>query len=355
MFSDTRKGVFILAVVTLLMLSTATLLYALLHFDSVYIYTCSVLAVFSLHIAISSRTVQEIKVLYLLGITLLIVSGMAFVLLAHQAGAFNSALFGSVILLFLVMPLVPWGLREALLIVLLVYLMFTLSTLSVEGRFEQETLWVLQFIMLGAGATTLIVIGRSIAVRKHDIKTRYELEKARHRMELLSLKDPLTGAWNRRFLEQRFQEIVSGYREAGRDFHFALIDIDNFKQLNDSKGHDYGDLVLRRLVANFLVHFTDNEHLIRIGGDEFALLFSADNPRQLVEGSATALKSDPELDVASAECQVQISIGLVTTRPQEQASMDSIYRTADQALYQAKSRPEKHKIESGLVHVVSTE
>ncbi len=349
MFLDARKGVVALGIVSLLLLSAATLLYALLGFDQIYIYTCSVLAALSLHMAISARAVQEIKVLYLLGITLLVVNGVAFVLLAHQAGSFDSALFGSVVLLFLVMPLVPWGLREALVIVLLIYLVFTLSTLSVGGRFDRETLWMLQFVMLSAGIATLTVIARSILVRKHDITSRYELEKARHRMEILSLKDPLTGAWNRRFLEQKFEDIIADYRDKGRSFIFALIDVDDFKQLNDSKGHDYGDLVLRRLVANFLVHFSDHEHLVRIGGDEFALLYSSDNPERLILGAAASLKSDPQLDVASADDQVHISTGIISIDLNAKVSLDAVYRAADKALYDAKARVSGQKTSSGFV------
>lgn len=98
---------------------------------------------------------------------MLVVNGVAFVLLAQHAGAFNTALFASVILLFLLMPLVPWGLREAAVVVALVYAVFTTSTLSVAGRFDHNTLWMLQFAMITAGVTTLVVISRNTLVRRH--------------------------------------------------------------------------------------------------------------------------------------------------------------------------------------------
>ncbi|MCU7878531.1 MAG: GGDEF domain-containing protein [Candidatus Thiodiazotropha sp. (ex Lucinoma borealis)] len=311
-FQETRKGIVILGLVSLLLLSTSAFAYALLGFEALYVYSCVVLAVLSLHVAVSARVVQEINTLYLLGITLLVVNGVAFVLLAHHSGSLNSALFASVILLFLVMPLVPWGVREALLIVLLVYFLFTLSTISVDGRFEKETLWMLQFSMLGAGLTTLTVIGRNVMVRKIDIRTRFELEKAHDRMELLSLKDPLTGAWNRRFLDQKFLDIRTAYDLNGNTMHFALIDVDNFKILNDSQGHDYGDLVLRRLVVNFLALFSGNEHLIRMGGDEFLLILSQNDPESILQQGAIALRTDPQLFSGSADSQVNVSIGLVS-------------------------------------------
>ncbi|MCU7839245.1 MAG: GGDEF domain-containing protein [Candidatus Thiodiazotropha sp. (ex Troendleina suluensis)] len=352
-FQETRKGIVILGLVSLLLLSTSALAYALLGFEALYVYSCVVLAVLSLHVAVSARVVQEINTLYLLGITLLVVNGVAFVLLAHHSGSLNSALFASVILLFLVMPLVPWGVREALLIVLLVYFLFTLSTISVDGRFEKETLWMLQFSMLGAGLTTLTVIGRNVMVRKIDFRTRFELEKAHDRMELLSLKDPLTGAWNRRFLDQKFMDIRTTYDLNKNTMHLALIDVDNFKTLNDSQGHDYGDLVLRRLVANFLALFSGNEHLIRMGGDEFLLILSQDDPENIIQQGATALRTDPQLFSGSADSQVNVSVGLVSIDVKSNLSLDLIYRQVDEELYQAKERKNRESKCSSQAPVLS--
>lgn len=209
MFVDTRKGIVTLCWVLFFILAFSAALYHHLGYAYIYVYSTSILAVLSLHMSISVRFITETRVLYLLATTLLVINGVAMVLLAHQSGGFDSALFASIVLLFLVMPLVPWGLREALLIVFLVYAVFTASTLSVEGKFNTDTLWILQFVMLGASLTTLVVISRNIMMRRNDIETRYELEQAHDHMQMLSLKDPLTGAWNRRFLEQKFHEIIN--------------------------------------------------------------------------------------------------------------------------------------------------
>ncbi|RDH85506.1 MAG: hypothetical protein DIZ78_11245 [endosymbiont of Escarpia spicata] len=352
MFHDTRKGIVILGLVSMFLLAASASVYALLGYDTIYIYSCVVLAALAFHVSVSARSVQEIRVLYLLGMTLLVVNGVAFVLLAHHTGSFNAALFASVILLFLLMPLVPWGLREAMLIVLLVYAVFTLSTLSVQGRFDQETLWMLQFSMIAAGGTTLIVIGRSILVRRDDIKARFELVKAHDRMTLLSLKDPLTGAWNRRFLEEKFSEIKSSYQKAGNGMRLALIDIDNFKALNDNQGHDYGDLVLRRLVTDYLALFSGREHLIRMGGDEFLLVMADDAPVDLVDQGARALRTDPQLFSASADTQANVSVGLLSIPAETEVTLQDAYRAADKALYQAKACKDREAQQCSLVAAV---
>ncbi len=348
-FTDTRKGIITLCWVLFFILAGSAILYAYLGYERIYIYSSAILAVLSLHMSFSVRVINETRVLYLLAITMLVINGLAMVLLAHQSGGFNSALFASVVLLFLVMPLVPWGLREGLLIVALVYGVFTSSTLSVEGRFDAETLWILQFVMLGASLTTLVVISRNIMVRRNDIKTRFELEMAHDRMEVLSLKDPLTGAWNRRFLEKNFNDIISQYTRKNLPIYFAIIDINDFKPLNDNFGHDYGDLVLKQLTRHFLKAFSGSEHLIRMGGDEFAILMASNNPKLVLKKAADELRTDPELFSASGETQVNLSIGVIELPQNGTVNLDQVYRKADQVMYQAKQNKHQSQARSNII------
>ncbi len=348
-FLDTRRGIIILCLVMFMMLGSFAILYYVLGYARIYVYSFGILALLSLHMSVSARVIRETRVLYLLGTTMLVINGVAMVLLAHQSGGFNSSLFASVVLLFLVIPLVPWGFREALLIVALVYLVFTTSTLSVEGRFDPQTLWILQFVMVGASLTTLVVISRNILVRRNDIKTQYELELAHDRMELLSLKDPLTGAWNRRFLEQNFNDIIDSYQNKKRPIYFAIIDINDFKPINDNFGHDYGDLVLKKLVKHFIKAFVGNEHLIRMGGDEFAVLMSSDDPKRILQQAADELRVDDELFSASREKQVNLSIGVIEIPLNKEVNLDQIYRFADSVMYQAKQKKKLDPSQSNIV------
>ena len=338
MFVDTRKGITTLCWVLFVILSASAILYAYLDYEDIYIYSSSILAVLSLHMSLSIRVITETRVLYLLATTLLVINGVAMVLLAHQSGGFNSALLASVVLLFLVMPLVPWGFREALLIVLLIYGVFTASTLSVSGKFDSETLWILQFVMLGASLTTLVVITRNIVIRRNDILARFELEKAHDHMQMLSLKDPLTGAWNRRFLEQKFADIIEKFCHKNLPVYFATIDVNDFKQLNDQFGHEYGDLVLKRLVKHFLQAFSGPEHLIRMGGDEFAIVMASNNPELILRKAANELRTDTNLFSASSDSQVNVSIGVVKVNCDHTVSLEQVYREADMAMYRAKEK-----------------
>ena len=194
MLSEVSRGVATLGLVTLLLLAGASVLYGLLDYNKLYLYTCLLLSLLSVHVIFTSRRVPDAQALYLLCMALIIVSGTAFVLLAHKEGNFNNALLPTVVVLFMVIPIVPWGMREGLAIVLMVYLVFTLSTLSVQGRFSSENLLILQFMMLVSAMVSLTILGRNVTIRKDDIKARYELEMAHRKMERLSYEDGLTAA-----------------------------------------------------------------------------------------------------------------------------------------------------------------
>jgi len=349
MTHEVRRGVMTLGVVSLLLLAGAAVLYQLLGFSYTYVYTCGVLALLALHVTLSSRTVKQTEVLYLLSITLLVVSGSAFVLLAHQTGSFSAALLSSVVLLFMVVPMVPWGLREAMSVVLLIYLVFTLSTLSVSGRFDAQTLWILQFMMLGAAMVTLTIVARHVGVRKNDIKARFELENAHQRMERLSYEDGLTGAWNRRFLDVQFNRLLRRFREQGRRVQFALLDVDDFKLFNDGFGHSYGDSILQSLVQALRKRVGERNYVFRVGGDEFALLFDmVDAPGCLRAAALDArlLTTSSDADSALPLC---FSIGVVEVPDSCELDLETLYREADKALYLAKSRKHNNDNAANIV------
>jgi diguanylate cyclase (GGDEF)-like protein len=338
MTREVQRGVMTLGIISLVLLAGAAVLYRSLGFSHMYVYTCGVLALLALHVTLSSRTVKETQVLYLLSVTLLVVSGSAFVLLAHQTGSFSAALLSSVVLLFMVVPMVPWGLREALAVVLIIYLVFTLSTLSVGGRFDAKTLWILQFMMIGAGIVTLTIVARHVALRKNDIEARFDLENAHQQMERLSYEDGLTGAWNRRFLDVQFKRLLRRFREQGRRVCFALLDVDDFKQINDGFGHSHGDTVLQSLVQALRKRLGEHNYVFRVGGDEFALLFDvADVQPCLVAAALEArrLVTPADEDVSDP---VSFSIGVIQVPDDCETDLDKLYKEADKALYLAKTR-----------------
>ena len=347
--AEARQGLMFLSAILLCLFGVETVLFSRAGLGHNYVYSSVMLALLAVHVFISAHVARSTQSIYLLGTTLLLISGTAFVLLAHQTGGFSFALFASVTLLFMVIPIVPWGLREGLVAMMLIYGTFTVSTWAGGKHFDSETLWSLQFIMLGAGLISLALVARNTLVRKADIRTRFDLEQAHHKMMHLSHQDPLTGAWNRRYLKLAFSEKVSEWQAAGKSCHFALLDIDNFKPINDTCGHDYGDEVLRCVSRSFTAVVGGQGLLFRMGGDEFAYLFAADNPEDVIAAGVDALRACVECTRRLPGPQVSMSVGLVSMPPDSTVRQEYVYREADIALYEAKDRKEQLAAETNLV------
>jgi diguanylate cyclase (GGDEF)-like protein len=335
-FDQARVGLMTLSAILFILFSMETFIFLHFGYNRNHVYTGSLLVLLSTHVFFSARATRDSRTIYLLGTILLLISGTAFVLLAHQSGTFSLTLFAGITLLFMVIPVLPWGLREALVVLSLIYGTFTLSTWSSSRAFDSQILWSLQYIMLGAGLISLALVARNTMVRKMDIRSRFDLEQANKKMLHLSNKDPLTGAWNRRYLNDKFNELTERWHSGGHSYHFAFLDLDDFKPINDNFGHDFGDTVLRSISEVFSERLGDQGCLVRMGGDEFALLFHDENPEALIEDCLEAVNQSLTLPSKYQRMEVGISLGLVCVPPGKSATQEEIYREADTSLYQAK-------------------
>jgi len=335
----TRRGLVAMSLVFLGLLIGSSLVYRELGLDRSYMYTAGALAVLCAHVTLSARALRDLRTLHVLGMTLLCVSGTAFVLLAHNTDSLGAVLFTSVALLFMVIPLVPWGLREASLVTALIYAVFATSSWTVSERFDAETLWALQAFMLAAGAVSLTLVARGTLVRKDDIESRYALERSRRDVERVSLQDPLTGAWNRRFLALEFPAFVERVRKAEGTLHFAVIDIDRFKALNDEFGHAVGDDALRWVAHAITLHLGEAGHLVRAGGDEFVILYDGDSPEEVLLASLETLHARAAAEGPARLPEIALSVGIAAVNAHGAVSLDDCYLAADGALYAAKRSP----------------
>ena len=336
MLTETRKGITVMALLSLVIQISSIALYQKMGVHGAFLYTYGLLALLSLHIIASVRYVSELSALNLLGMILLVITGVAIMTIAHRTGSLNSGLMSSIVLLFMVMPLVPWGVREAIIIVALTYITFTLSIMSVEGRFDSQSMWTVQFLILAAATTAVLIIGRNTVVRKGEIRTRYDLEGAHRELQLISTRDPLTGAWNRRFIEQNFDEYARQCHAEQQEVQLALMDIDKFKYFNDTFGHHHGDLILQHLANIFMEMLPGNTHLIRLGGDEFAIVYRGDGFKRLVSRCLNHLLTDPILLQVSDGEPVTVAVGFAAGGLDDIPEITELYKEADEALYEAK-------------------
>lgn len=159
-------------------------------------------------------------------------------------------------------------------------------------------------------------------------KRRYEME-----LETLAKQDPLTGLPNRR----HFLKILADQTAAGTTNALFLIDLDNFKTINDTLGHSIGDKLLQMVARRFQACTTSGGLLARLDGDEFAFLEKDIDSIESVIEQATAFLdslSDP-LHVSDTRTEIRASIGIALA-PEHGRTTNLLLRNADAALYAAK-------------------
>jgi diguanylate cyclase (GGDEF)-like protein/PAS domain S-box-containing protein len=178
----------------------------------------------------------------------------------------------------------------------------------------------------------------------HDITdiTNYQIELAQTNVKLMEMsnRDPLTQLYNRRMFDELFEKILYNCKRHQNVFNFAIIDIDFFKQYNDTFGHVKGDELLK-FIANILDHTMSrkDDYSFRLGGDEFAVIFSTDtfeNAYKLIEKVKNEI-FDLNIVFQQSDNKISSSIGLISVSNDYSLSEDYIYAEADKLLYEAKN------------------
>lgn len=148
--------------------------------------------------------------------------------------------------------------------------------------------------------------------------------------------DSITGLSNRRAFDDQLDELFKNYRNGGRSFVVSLIDIDNFKSVNDSQGHQMGDLALRAIAKLLTDELPGALMVTRFGGDEFAVI--TDGPMASVAKKMDRIRQmlhQCGLRVESTKLDSTISVGI--SEPEDDLAIGSLLRRADEALYAAKN------------------
>lgn len=178
--------------------------------------------------------------------------------------------------------------------------------------------------------------------RTSDLEqTLQELEKSNQELALLSSKDSLTGLYNRRLFDMKLKEYWSLAQRNQQSLSLLIIDIDHFKQINDTRGHQCGDYVLERFsrLLTETLH-RPSDFIARYGGEEFAILL-ADTPLAGAEKIADKIveqTANQDFNWAGETFRISVSIGIATQHPPTTQAPGSLVSNADAALYQAKHR-----------------
>ena len=173
---------------------------------------------------------------------------------------------------------------------------------------------------------------------KHDITSQKLIE-------IISITDELTGLYNRRHFNEMFSLELKNAIRQGSKFSFLMLDVDYFKQYNDTYGHQLGDTVLSSISKAFQrVLNRSNDLIFRLGGEEFGVIYSTDtceNATKIAEIIRSSI-SDLEIEHTTSKASgfVTISIGIVcidfSVKGNYSYTTDAIYKLADDELYKAK-------------------
>jgi diguanylate cyclase (GGDEF)-like protein len=177
-----------------------------------------------------------------------------------------------------------------------------------------------------------VIMAEHIALSLTNLKLRENLHNQ-------AIHDPLTGLFNRRHMEEFLRREIYRAERKGATLGIIMLDIDDFKQFNDTFGHAAGDTLLRKLGAFLKAHIRRTDIACRYGGEEFMLIFpesSLEDTRQRAEQLREEVKHLNVQHDGQSLSAITLSLG-VAAFPGQNPTVEAILRAADLALYRAKN------------------
>lgn len=163
-----------------------------------------------------------------------------------------------------------------------------------------------------------------------------EIEKAKEKeynLYIQSIIDPLTKIYNRRYFEEKLKEAIEEYKQSNKSLCLMILDIDHFKKINDTYGHDIGDKVLTQFAQIVKSCTKKTDIFARTGGEEFAIILyntTLDEAKIVAERIRTTVKEGRYEEVEKITCSIGIAL------MNENDTKETLYKKTDNALYRAK-------------------
>jgi len=192
-----------------------------------------------------------------------------------------------------------------------------------------------------------------VGVGRRIVELHRQLEAKNQMLEELALTYPLTGLPNRRAIEEWATRQLSGAARYGFSFLVVLVDLDHFKAVNDTHGHDAGDTVLKKFSELLKANSRRSDICGRIGGEEFLFILThttKENANVVIERIRTQLEAT-KFDFAGGSLTVTASFGVAGFEGTQAADFNRLVSQADAALYLAK-RTGRNRIEIAATEVL---
>jgi diguanylate cyclase (GGDEF)-like protein len=188
-------------------------------------------------------------------------------------------------------------------------------------------------------SAALLVLGMHLLVFEDLIRelrtAAAELARSRDEMKAMAVTDPLTKCYNRRFLYEIAEHELEQHRRFNQSLSLLYIDIDHFKAINDQRGHQTGDEVLKTMGAILRELTRQADYVFRWGGDEFLVLLSAEEEDAKIKAQKIREAFLESAIVKNLPDGVDVSIGVVAV-PAETRDFDPLIDQADREMYRRK-------------------
>ncbi len=168
-------------------------------------------------------------------------------------------------------------------------------------------------------------------------RTFQRLQKEQEKLYRLSTKDPLSGLYNRYSLFDKVNWLVSQSQREGKRFALVFIDLDDFKNINDIQGHEFGDMLLQKVSSMLLQSVRENDIVVRFGGDEFVIVLTAIEEDITVVNALERIKEIflKPIEIEGHSLNITVSMG-VAIYPRDGKDITTLLKNADIAMYSSK-------------------
>lgn len=163
-----------------------------------------------------------------------------------------------------------------------------------------------------------------------------KIKDAQSALQEASITDELTGLRNRRYLMLRYHEEFERARRLDRPLGFFMLDLDNFKGVNDSCGHPFGDLVLKSVAKAIAVTVREYDIAGRYGGEEFSVIVSETSVESMMLLAERIRKTIAALHIGDAQACICVTISIGVSVLEAEDTPETLLKRADDALYRAK-------------------